>query len=139
MRVGASWLNCTLATACTLFGSGCLSLLPNRMEEIPTTYAATANSLILDNRVSIRERSTREVDRRLEARVWVQNVSRKGIQFEYRFAWLCKDGARIAADGVAWTPLLLHANQSALLRGVASSPSAADFLIVIRQVRRPTM
>ena len=138
MRGRSFLFNCALAAVCTLFGSGCLSFAPTRTEKQPAAYRATANSLILDNSVRILERSMRSVDRLLEAHVWVQNVSRKDLQFEYHFAWLSKDGTQIVADIVEWIPLLLHANQTALLRGT-SSPAADDFLIVIRSARKPTM
>jgi len=54
------------------------------------------------------------------------------LDFQYKFAWLNKDGIEINPDGGPWTPLIMYGNESRTVQSVAPNPSAREFRIKIR-------
>jgi uncharacterized protein YcfL len=123
-----AWISVILAIA---FG-GCTSSAPTTVEKHGSEYRVVANSLLLDNHIRVVERNTRLVNGLLEVQVRGQSVTDKDVQFEYRFVWLEKDGMRLDTEMTTWKPLALHANEVALMTGIAPTPQASDFLLAIR-------
>lgn len=117
---------------------GCISSAPTEVEKRGAEYAVTVNSLVLDNHIRVTERSTRRTNGLLEAQVRGQNVSRKDVQFEYRFIWLDQDGIRVDTETSTWKQLSLHAKESAFMTGICPSPDGTDFLLSIRFVHQST-
>jgi uncharacterized protein YcfL len=117
---------------------GCLSSAPTTVEKHGSEYKVIANSLLLNNHIRVLERSTRRVNGLLEAQVRGQNIKGKDVQFEYRFVWLDQDGIRIETQSSTWKPMALHAKEIALMKGMAPSPEATDFLMAVRFAHKST-
>jgi uncharacterized protein YcfL len=118
--------------------AGCISSAPTEVEKHGAEYTVTVNSLILRNHIRVTERSARRTNGLLEAQVRGQNVSRKDVQFEYRFVWLDKDGIKIETEVSTWKQVALHAKESAFMTGISPSPDATDFLMSVRFVHQST-
>jgi len=118
--------------------TGCISSAPTEVEKRGAEYTVTVNSLILDNHIRVTERSTRRTNGLLEAQVRGQNVSKKDVQFEYRFIWLDKDGVKVETETSTWKQMALHAKESAFMTGTCPSPDATDFLMSVRFVHQST-
>jgi len=113
-------------------GCGCISSAPLTVEKTGEAYKTTVGSLLLHNHIRVTERSTRLVNGMLEAQVRGQNIKNKDVQYEYRFVWLDRDGIEIDTQSSTWKPMALHAKEIALMKGMAPSPEATDFLMAVR-------
>ena len=117
---------------------GCLSSAPTTVEKHGSEYKVVANSLLLNNHIRVLERSSRRMNGLLEAQVRGQSIKGKDVQFEYRFVWLDQDGIKIETQTTTWKPMALHAKEIALMKGMAPSPEATDFLMAVRFAHRST-
>ncbi|MBM4046389.1 MAG: DUF1425 domain-containing protein [Planctomycetes bacterium] len=131
-------LSLTLMVVCAAFIAGCISSATSVIEKRGETYKVTANSLVLKNKLSFSERSTRRVNDLLEAQIRGQNTSRRDVQFEYRFVWLDRDGIEVDTATSFWKPLALHAKEDALMKGMSPSAGATDFILEVRFVHPST-
>ena len=116
--------------------AGCLSYAPTVVEKEGGSYDVRVGSFVLNNHIRVTERNVdRNVNDLLVAQVRGKNVSRRDVQFEYRFLW--KDGTgRLMRSGTSvWTPLRLTAKQDGFMQATATSPQATDFLMELRFVR----
>ncbi len=128
----------SLLGAVALMATGCVSTAPIMVEKRDMDYRVDVNSLILDNHIRVTERVARKVNQLLEVQIRGQNISRRDIQLEYRFIWLDGDGIALGTPTSVWKPLNLHARETALMYGIASSPDAEDFLMSVRFVGKST-
>ena len=128
-------LICVMVTATMV---GCISTASTDVEKTGAEYKVTVNSLLLDNHIRVTERSTKRTNGLLEAQVRGLNVSRKDVQFEYRFIWLDSSGIRIDSEMSQWKQMPLHSKESAFMTGIAPTPDATDFLLSVRFVNQST-
>ncbi|MFC1452108.1 DUF1425 domain-containing protein [Verrucomicrobiota bacterium] len=121
-----------------VFSAGCVTSAPTTVEKQGDTYRVTVNSLILNKHIRVLERSTRRTNGLLEAQIRSQNVSRRDVQFEYRFIWLDADGIRLDTATSTWKPLHLAVKEAAFMTGICPSPDGVDFLMAVRFVQKAT-
>ncbi len=132
---------CIAAAGLALAGlvlAGCISSAPTVVEKQGEKYKVTANSVILQNHLKVVERSVRKINDFLEVQIRGQNVTRKDVQFEYRFIWLDEDGIELDSAMSTWKPMALHAKEEAVMKGMASTKDAVDFLMEVRFVSPST-
>jgi uncharacterized protein YcfL len=60
----------------------------------------------------------------------ILNTDSDNQQLFYRFKWLDKNGI-VIGDDEAWQPLLIYAGQKQTINGLAPSPQATDFRILV--------
>lgn len=60
----------------------------------------------------------------------ITNTDSNNQQMFYRFKWLDKNGM-VIGDDEAWQPLLVYAGQRQTINGLAPSPQASDFRILV--------
>jgi uncharacterized protein YcfL len=58
------------------------------------------------------------------------NTDSDNQQLYYRFKWLDRNGM-VIGDDEAWQPLLVYAGQKQTINGLAPSPQATDFRILV--------
>ncbi len=54
------------------------------------------------------------------------------LQFQYKFAWFNDAGLEVNPDTDAWTPVVLHGNETRTVQGVAPGPEVKAFKVNIR-------
>lgn len=67
--------------------------------------------------------------------VVVQNDDRSDTSFQYRFAWLDADGMALPECMPTWHHATVHGRDKIYLNGVSERTGAADFRVVMRNVR----
>jgi uncharacterized protein YcfL len=60
----------------------------------------------------------------------LNNDSSKVKRVAYKFRWIDREGMR-AAEEETWKPLLLYENSNQLITGIAPTPKAADFRLIL--------
>jgi uncharacterized protein YcfL len=60
----------------------------------------------------------------------ILNTDSDNQQLFYRFKWLDRSGM-VIGDDEAWQPLLVYAGQKQTINGLAPSPQATDFRILV--------
>ena len=60
----------------------------------------------------------------------ITNTDSNNQQLFYRFKWLDRNGM-VIGDDEAWQPLLVYAGQRQTINGLAPSPQASDFRILV--------
>lgn len=60
----------------------------------------------------------------------ITNTDSNNQQMFYRFKWLDR-GGMVIGDDEAWQPLLVYAGQKQTINGLAPSPQASDFRILV--------
>ncbi len=60
----------------------------------------------------------------------ITNTDSNNQQMFYRFKWLDRNGM-VIGDDEAWQPLLVYAGQRQTINGLAPSPQASDFRILV--------
>ena len=112
--------------------SGCRSLGPTTVEKRGSKYLVVPNSKLLNNHIRVTEYVTGKKSGMLEAQIRGQNVSKKPIHFEYRFEWMDSDGAVLESQMSPWKPLMLQPRETCFMNGIASMPTATDFMFAVR-------
>ncbi len=128
---------CLLLMVAVAF-TGCILSASTDVEKSGAEYNVTVNSLMLNNYIRVTQRSICYTNGLLVAQVRGQNVSKKDVQFEYRFVWLDKDGVKVDTETSTWKPMALHAKESAFMKGLCPSPEAVDFLMSVRFAHQST-
>ena len=54
------------------------------------------------------------------------------LQFQYKFSWYDETGLEVHPNTDAWTPVVLHGNQTMTVQAVAPHPSVKSFKLNIR-------
>ncbi len=60
----------------------------------------------------------------------ITNTDSNNQQLFYRFKWLDRNGM-VIGDDEAWQPLLVYAGQKQTINGLAPTPQASDFRILV--------
>lgn len=132
MKIHGIWV----AALAVALAAGCLSYAPTVVEKEGGMYEVRVGSLVLNNHIQVTERNVnRNVNNLLIAQVRGKNVSRRDVQFEYRFLWKDKTGRLIRSGTSVWTPLRLVARSDGFMQATATSPKVTDFLMELRFVR----
>lgn len=132
MRMHRNVLGILLA----IMAGGCLSFAPTVVEKEGASYDVRVGSMVLNNHIRVTERNVdRNVNGLLIAQVRGKNVSRRDVQFEYRFLWKDETGRLLSSGTSVWTPLRLVAKSDGFMQATATSPKATDFLMELRFVR----
>lgn len=53
-------------------------------------------------------------------------------KFQYKFAWFNAGGLEVLPNTDAWTPVILHGNETITIQGVAPTPEVKSFKVNIR-------
>jgi len=97
-----------------------------------------ANSFILKNHIRLLEKHEATRNGLLDIQVRALNVTRRDVQFQYRFVWLDSGGMEIDTGISIWKSLNLHAKQTGFIRGTAPSPDAVGFRLAVRFAHKST-
>lgn len=108
------------------------SSMGTKVEKHGDLYTVSVHSRMLDNHLVVLERNVRRRNDLLEAQVRGQNVSRKDLQFEYRYVWIDADGFPVDTGMSVWKPLNLRARDTAWMNGISPDPNAVDFQMAVR-------
>lgn len=106
------------------------------IDSYPRT-AITVNSKMVGSRLSVKEVNVVKQDDLMVAQVTVQNVTQRDLQFEYRYRWLDGAGMEVDTRTATWVPLGVTAREHQMMRGVAPTARAEDFIVDIR-LRAPS-
>jgi uncharacterized protein YcfL len=115
----------------TGFVSGCMTSAGTVVDSYPNTRV-TANSKMLAKRLEVSEYNARKINELIQAQITVLNITRKNLQFEYRFEWKDKDGIIIDTPLTTWIPFSLAAKERSTLKAMAPSSKAEDFVLTVR-------
>lgn len=126
---------------------GCLlALLPLAGCRTPTSgitidsyprTVVTVNSKMVGSRLSVKEVNVVKQGDLLAVQIAVQNVTQRDLQFEYRYRWLDGAGMEVDTRTSTWVPMGVTAREQQMMRGVAPTARAEDFIVDIR-LRAPS-
>lgn len=102
-----------------------------RVESYRSTMI-TPNSRIVNKNLQIESASAGVVNGLLRVEVKGLSLSRKALQYEYRFRWLDSEGFEIDAGTRGWTSVFISSRDKAHMQGVAPNARATDFEFVVR-------
>lgn len=121
------------------FGAGCRTRTLEgglRVESYPQT-TITVNKRLFDGWFKVNAVSIGERENLLYAQVTLENL--KGdCRLEYRYQWLDAQGVGLMYHTPAWIPASVSRRELTLLKGIAPSPEAKDFILDVRMRRAST-
>lgn len=68
----------------------------------------------------------------LKASLTLTSKYEGSLPFQYKFAWFNEAGLEVNQDTDAWTPVVLHGNETRTVQGLAPSPDVKAFKVNIR-------
>lgn len=119
-------LSCIL-TACSGTASG--TMQPSKLGG----YDAQIEyySVGIKQKVEIADLSQRKVDDLLQAHATIRNKTNKEQTLEYKFRFFDRDGFEVGAENRPWTPLAIHAKDTASVQATAPNNKASYFKIIV--------
>ncbi len=116
----------SLCIAAALALSACATPPPPRPNSIPTKVEqhGEMDYLVVSNIMATKRNHLMSVQAE------ILNTDSDNQQMFYRFKWLDRSGM-VIGDDEAWQPLLVYAGQKQTINGLAPSPQATDFKILV--------
>lgn len=116
----------SLSVAATLALTACATPPPPRPNSIPTKVEqhGEMDYLVVSNIIATKRNHLMAIQAE------ILNTDSDNQQLFYRFKWLDRNGM-VIGDDEAWQPLLVYAGQKQTINGLASSPQATDFKILV--------
>jgi len=91
-----------------------------------------AESELVAQKLQVREYIQDQVNGLMRVQMTVENISKRDLQFEYRFRWLDAKGFEVKTNMDKWSLVWTTARDKQRIQAVAPSPLAVDFDFVIR-------
>jgi uncharacterized protein YcfL len=116
----------SLSITAVLALSACATPPPPRPNSIPTKVEqhGVMDYLVVSNIMATKRNHLMAVQAE------ILNTDSDNQQMFYRFKWLDRNGM-VIGDDEAWQPLLVYAGQRQTINGLAPSPQATDFRILV--------
>jgi uncharacterized protein YcfL len=117
-------LSLSIAAALTL--SACATPPPPAPNSIPTKVEqhGVMDYLVVSNIMATKRNHLMAIQAE------ITNTDSNNQQMFYRFKWLDRNGM-VIGDDEAWQPLLVYAGQQQTINGLAPTPQASDFRILV--------
>ena len=117
-------LSLSIAAALTL--SACATPPPPAPNSIPTKVEqhGVMDYLVVSNIMATKRNHLMAIQAE------ITNTDSNNQQMFYRFKWLDRNGM-VIGDDEAWQPLLVYAGQRQTINGLAPTPQASDFRILV--------
>jgi uncharacterized protein YcfL len=121
--------------ACGLLAVGCISSAPEEVIKDDGVYEVRSHSMTLRNAIRLTRRNV-EVNKNgfLDAQVEAVNLTRKDIQFQYRFRWMDERKMLIDSAASIWKPVSVGAKSTEFFTSTAPTTEANDFWLEVRFV-----
>lgn len=116
----------SLVTALTLSACATEPLPP----PAPNSIAAKVEQLGEMDYLQVSNITTTKRNHLLAIQAEIFNTDSNNQQLYYRFKWFDKNGM-VVGDDEAWQPLLVYAGRKQTINGLAPSPQATDFKILV--------
>lgn len=115
-----------LSVVTTLALTACATPLPPAPNSIPTKVEqhGEMDYLVVSNIMATKRNHLMAIQAE------ITNTDSNNQQLFYRFKWLDRNGM-VIGDDEAWQPLLVYAGQRQTINGLAPSPQASDFRILV--------
>lgn len=88
-------------------------------------------SVGIKQKVEIGDLAQRKVADVLQAHATIRNKTNREQKLEYKFRFFDRDGFEVGAENRPWTPLAIHAKDSATVQATAPDTKASYFKIIV--------
>lgn len=88
-------------------------------------------SVGIKQKVEIADLNQRRAGDVLQAHATIRNKTNKEQKLEYKFRFFDRDGFEVGVDNRPWTPLAIHAKDSATIQATASDNKASYFKVIV--------
>ena len=127
-----------LGAALILCG-GCMSSAPMEITKEGDVYEVRAHSMTLRNRLQLTRRNVGVTPAGLyRAQIEARNLTRRDVQFQYRYRWLDDQHMVVDSPMSIWKPASLGARSLEYFTATAPSRDARDFVMEVRFVHDST-
>jgi uncharacterized protein YcfL len=130
----------TAALASALLATGCATSVNtvSRAEPQATPSYIADQRVITDaslgRKVAIVSVNESKVSNNLlKIQVTLENRSRKPQAFTYKFDWIAQDGMELSGPTGGWKQVQLQGREVRAVSAIATSPTAADFRLKLRE------
>ena len=132
----------TVLAASLLFSAlagGCISSAPQEVVYDDGVYEVRSHSMTLKNHLQLTRRTV-DFNKNgfLQAQIEAVNLSRKDVQFQYRFRWLDERKMVIPAATSIWKPVSVGAKSTEYFSSTAPVTESRDFFMEVRFVHDST-
>lgn len=127
------------ALAGAVLAGGCISSAPQEVVFDDGVYTVKSHSMTLRQHVRLTRRTV-DFNKSgfLQAQIEAVNLSRKDVQFQYRFRWLNEQKMLIPAATSIWKPVSVGARSTEFFTSTAPMTEAQDFFMEVRFVHDST-
>lgn len=130
---------CLFAVVVVMALSGCISSAPIEARKEGGIFEVRGHSMTLERTVRLTRQNVAANDTGfVQAQVEAVNLTRRDVQFQYRFRWLDRNRMVIDSGGSMWKPVSLAAYSTAFLSSTAPAAGSSDFFMEVRFVHDTT-